>query len=409
MPATLARLIFIACLLVSSQIAAQRLKITTSADVDSNAAHSFVIVPPNQTIPHGIKQNAVPAMLNTQIPFIAELESAVDNKVMLQWQITIPSKEYGEIELISKFNGHISREKNATIWRSQPLATAVIDRNKLIFRPAAPTHQPVIYRKGLSTNGERHAYGGGTRLINDAIYNPRLTYQVHVDVLRDAIITESYDATISMDDKDMIRQEYINHFGIKRYGFGGNGNLPAPRRDELSATPDKPANIIGNPLTESAYGLLVNDGMLDLVQHVADIYAAQQAYYRDYPLLDLNKKELPVPQSKLWLSGGWRNPERNEWYSNATNGIHQRGGAVDIIANEPPGDTNTAVVYWMLWKGLQQNKNRFPAYWQLETRGRPMRTREFIEDIEPVNGIPDAFDKADHLHVNIPYTTTVEE
>lgn len=115
MPASLARLIFIACLLVSSQIAAQQLKMTTSADVDSNAAHSFVIVQPNQAIPHGIKQNAVPAMLPTQIPFIAELESAVDNNVMLQWQIAIPSKEYGEIVLISKFNGHISREKNATI------------------------------------------------------------------------------------------------------------------------------------------------------------------------------------------------------------------------------------------------------------------------------------------------------
>lgn len=409
MPATPARLICIVCVLACNQVAAQQLRVTTSADADSNAAHSFVIVQPNQTIPHGIKHDAPAGILAMQIPFIAELEPVQDSNTMLQWQVSIPSKHYGEIEVISKFSGHTSREKNTTVWRSQPLASTVADRHKFIFRPAAPHHQPVIYRKGLGANGERHTYGGGTRLIDDTIYNPRLSYQIRVNLLQDGTITQSYDAAISMDDKDLIRQEYINHYGIQRYGYGGNGNLPVPRRDELTPTPEKPATIMGNPLTESAYGLLVNDGMLDLVQRVADIYAEQQAYYREHPLLDLNKKVLPIPQSKLWLSGGWRNPERNEWYSNATNGIHQRGGAVDIIANEPPGDTHTAVVYWILWKGLQQNKANFPAYWQLETRGRPMRTQEFIEDIEPVNGIPDAFDKADHLHINIPYNTTVEE
>ena len=245
--------------------------------------------------------------------------------------------------------------------------------------------------------------------MNDSVYNPRLNYLIHVDILRGAKISESYDATISMDDKDLIRQEYINHYGIKRYGYGGDGNLPVPRRDELSAIPNKSANVLGNPLSESAYGLLVNDGILDLVQRVSDIYNAQLAYYRDNPLLDLNKKVLPIPQSKLWLSGGWRNPERNEWFSNATNGIHQRGGAVDIIPNEPQGDIKNAIVYWILWNGLQQNKKEFSAYWQLETRGRPMRTNEFKEDIEPVNGIPDAFDKADHLHLNIHYDLTMEE
>lgn len=399
----------IACLLIASQVSAQQLNITTSADAESNAAHSFIVVPADKLIPHGMKHDATPDVLAMQIPFIAELASTPDSNVMLQWQVTLPSTRYGDIELISKFSGNTSREKNKIVWRSQPLDASVADRNKLIFKPAPARHQPVIYRRGLGANGERHAQGGGTRLIDDGIYNPRLTYQVHAEVLQDGIIIESHDATISMDDKDMIRQEYIQHYGIKRYGFGSNGNLPVPRRDELTATPVNPADIIGNPLTESAYGLLVNDGMLELVQRVAEIYTAQKIHYHNQPLFDLNKKTLQIPQSKLWLSGGWRNPERNEWFSNAANGIHQRGGAVDIIANEPPGDINNAIVYWVLWNGLQQHKNDFFAYWQLETRGRPMRTNEFREDIEPVNGIPDAFDKADHLHINIRYDTTMEE
>ena len=112
---------------------------------------------------------------------------------------------------------------------------------------------------------------------------------------------------------------------------------------------------------------------------------------------------MPTPDSKLWLSGGWRNPERNEWYSNALNGIHQRGGAIDVIVTAPPGDINAAIAYWVLWDGLNKNRNTLKAFWQLETHGRPMRTDEFKNDIEPENGIPDAFDKADHLHANIKY------
>ncbi|HEX5637832.1 MAG TPA: hypothetical protein VFY78_12130, partial [Gammaproteobacteria bacterium] len=101
MPATLARLIYIACALGSTQLAAQQLKVTTSADADSNAARSFIMVQANQAIPHGIKHDAPSATLTMQIPFIAELEPVSANNMMVQWQVTIPSKNYGEIEVIS--------------------------------------------------------------------------------------------------------------------------------------------------------------------------------------------------------------------------------------------------------------------------------------------------------------------
>lgn len=403
------RLIIVSCLLLTNPLQAQQLNITTSADTDSNAAHSFVIVPPGKTIPHGLKHNAVAGNLEVQIPFTVELIPGADANLTLQWQITIPSKKYGNIDVLSKFPGNTRQEPDKIIWRSQPLAATIVDRNKLVFKPGAHTHQPTIYRKGLGGNGARHPYGGGTRIVDDATYNPRLSYQIQLALLRNDEVIENYDATISMDDKDMIRQEYINHYAIKRYGYGAAGNLPVPRRDELTAAPKKPADVIGNPLTESAYGLSVNDGMPELAQRVTEIYRAQKIQYQEKPLLDLNKNALQIPQSKLWLSGGWRNPERNEWFSNAANGIHQRGGAIDVIPNEPPGDINNAIAYWVLWNGLQQHKKDFSAYWQLETRGRPMRTNEFKEDIEPANGIPDAFDKADHLHINIHYETKVEE
>ena len=52
---------------------------------------------------------------------------------------------------------------------------------------------------------------------------------------------------------------------------------------------------------------------------------------------------------------------------------------------------------------MQEQKENINAYWQLETNGRPMTSQELQQDIEPKNGIPDAFDKADHLHANIHY------
>ncbi len=201
----------------------------------------------------------------------------------------------------------------------------------------------------------------------------------------------------------MVRQEYINHYKINRYGRGGYGDLPVPLREELSSIPSMPANLLGIALSESRYGLMIDDGLTELAVSVAKVFESAKQKYKSEGLAfaDLNKNPLPVPKSELWLSGGWRNPERNEWYSNALNGIHQRGGAIDIVANEPHSDKRSAIVYWFLWKALQENP--LDAFWQLETRGRPMVTREFKEDIEPKNGIPDAFDKADHMHINIKY------
>lgn len=202
----------------------------------------------------------------------------------------------------------------------------------------------------------------------------------------------------------MIRQEYINHYNIKRYGRGKNGNIPIPKRDEISNIPGKSNKLEGNPLTESRYKLIINDGMLELANKINQAYTQNLNNLKANNLfLDLNQNKLKIPDNKLWVTSGWRNPERNEWYSNAVNGIHQRGGAVDFIIMAPAHSQQSSIGYWILWQALENNKSRINAYWQLETNGRPMTTKEYKLDIEPKNGIPDAFDKADHLHANINY------
>jgi len=196
----------------------------------------------------------------------------------------------------------------------------------------------------------------------------------------------------------------MTYYNIKRYGRGQNGHIPIPKRNEISNIPNKPKKLAGNPLTESQYKLIINDGMLELAKKISDTYyESLEELTLSNSFHDLKKQKLIIPKNKLWVTSGWRNPERNEWYSNAVNGIHQRGGAVDLIIMAPANSLQSSIGYWVLWNALEKNKSNIKAYWQLETNGRPMTTREFTQDIEPANGIPDAFDKADHLHANVIY------
>ena len=385
----------------SSYARENTLRVITSADPQSRVVHSFIMVPAGKFIPSGIKNNAENKLLALQIPFIIELENKLSPNTDIQWKITIPSRLYGSITPLSKFFGEFKKQDNKIIWQSDILKRDVYDRHKLVFRPKPPQHKPRIYKKGRGPKNKRRKYGGGTRQVDDQPFNPHLKYEVSATLFNPDGRHKTYQTIIEMDKKDMIRQEYINHYGIRRYGRGSNGHLPVPLRNEISEIPENHIKLTGNPLTESKYKLLVDDGMHELANFITDIYEESKVLRKTKPLIDLNGSPLPVPSCKLWLSGGWRNPERNEWYSNALNGMHQRGGAVDIIVTEPPGDIKSAIAYWVLWQGLEDNKHKINAFWQLETHGRPMRTDEFKNDIEPKNGIPDAFDKADHLHANI--------
>ena len=380
-----------------------KLTVISSADPGSRKEQSFVVVKIGEHLPEGIKNSAKERVLALQIPFIIELKDKINQGIDLQWIVTVSDKKYGGINMLSKIPGNLIKEGRSLVWESEKLNKDVIDRQKIVFRPAPKSHQTSMYKKGKLRFDERSKYGGGTREINDQNYNPRLRYGVELRLLHKKELIKKYQTVLEMDNKDMIRQEYINHFNIKRYGRGGNGNLPVPMRSEISKTPGKLNNISGNPLTESKYKLLVNDGMQTLAENIASIYELKKQQLKHSSFLDMKGKALKVPNSQLWLSGGWRNPERNEWYSHALNGVHQRGGAIDLIIREPPGNNRSAIAYWVLWKSLEDHTETLNAFWQLESHGRPMRTDEFRNDIEPENGIPDAFDKADHLHANIKY------
>ncbi|MCW9047100.1 MAG: hypothetical protein OQK46_03395 [Gammaproteobacteria bacterium] len=376
----------------------------SSADTESNNIQSFVIIKKGSFIKQGIKHSSKQSIISQQTPFVIKFTDKISPNQLLKWDIKVQDKQHGTIKLLSEFTGNGRMLSSGYHWQSKLLNTNVKNRQQLIFRPAPFSHQPAIYKKGKGPQGKRRKYGGGTRNIDEKKYNPKFSYLVTLTILDNGKTIGTHTATLSMDRIDMIRQEYINHYDIKRYGRGGNGDIPVPKRHEISSIPDKPEQLAGNPLTESQYKLIINDGMLDLAKKINSAYTnSLNKLKSENSFYDLQIKKLNIPDNKLWVSSGWRNPERNEWYSNAVNGIHQRGGAVDLIIMAPANSRQSAIGYWILWNALEENKADINAYWQLESNGRPMTTREFKQDIEPANGIPDAFDKADHLHANIKY------
>ncbi len=351
----------------------------------------------------GIKANTQTSILPPPIPFKFELTDPIDKTHFIQWKIRTRDKAFGRLTLISNFLGNYKSVTPGRIWLSKKLSAGIKDRHILKFLPKAQKHQPPLYKKGRGKNNQRRKYGGGTTGLNDYIYNPRLAYEITVSIYKNKQLIQSYTETIQQDDKDLLRQEYINHFGRKRYGRGKAGEINVPTRQELTAIPPQMTSFAGGNITSSRYNVMVEDGMVELANKIALAFekTRQRINNKEISFVNQYNEPLPVSSKKLWFTSGWRNPERNEWFSNAINGIHQRGAAIDLIPNERPGSLIAASTYWLLWQTLNNKEFNIPGYWQLETHGRPMKTAEYNKDISPKNGIPDAFDIADHLHIQL--------
>jgi len=385
-----------------AQVTSRYLSVISSSNQESNAARSFVIIKEGELLKEGIKHTTKQQYIGLQTPLVIKYNKSLKNNIQLQWIIKSINKKNGSIKLISKFKGKARFTRDNYIWKSDILDSTVHDRQRLVFRPKPFKHQPVKYKKGRNNKNKRARYGGGTRKINHFKYNPQYAYDITLHVFNNHKRIFTHRTNLQMDYKDMIRQEYINHYNIKHHKAKDRGNIAIPLRSEIIRTPETPKNMEGNPLTESKYKFIINEGMDTLVTDINKHYFKYLNKINSKGgIVDLNKKRRKVPDNKLWISSGWRNPERNEWYSNKINGNHQRGSAVDIIIMAPSSSIESALGYWILWKSLSKNRTKIKGSWQLESNGIALTRKMYWQDIDPKNGIPDAFDKADHLHANV--------
>ncbi len=209
------RLLFVCsglCLFpASAEIQSDHLKVITSANPESNAIQSFVIIKEGQFLKEGIGKGYPPRTIGQQVPFVVEYTGPLTSAQSVSWQVTIPNKQHGTLNILSRIKGKGRTLKTSYTWHSEQLANNVSERHKLIFRPRPFSHQPAIYKKGKGPKGERRRYGGGTRNIDEKKYNPQITYDVILSISEGGQKIEEHRAILRMDYKDMIRQEYINH------------------------------------------------------------------------------------------------------------------------------------------------------------------------------------------------------
>lgn len=364
---------------------ARGIVVETSQNTQSNAIHSFVVVPPGRE----------GAINESQIPIRLQVLDELHCDQEIQWKVTIPSHTHqGTIDLV-RTDGEWTTQGDDQIWTSTASSAPADLILEFYPQELAPRHIPEIYTQGK-----------GAELINEKQKNPLLTYHVEVSIgVPGQAPTITYEEQIAMDLKDAIRQEYVNHYNSLAFTSNGSGTfgaIPAPTRGELVPIPPTPPRYAGGAWSESAYGLMVDGQMQTLAEQVDTRFQARQAFYRDpaNQLLDLNNAamELPLAQVGLNLNSGWRNPERNEFYSTAINSRHQLGNAVDLGFTEDSYNSvrEEAALYQILWEAAQSVPARFK---QLEDGGVSVNN-QLGRDSDPANGIVDAFDNADHLHID---------
>ncbi len=129
-----------------------------------------------------------------------------------------------------------------------------------------------------------------------------LSYTLSAD-----ICTKNETVTITQDQRDIIRQEYVNH------------GITVPNRSDLN-TPVATVNFSVAEINVTAYSLIWGQPG-PLAQSVRD----------QYNVLIANELGLSNPTNYgLILNSTWRNPERNEFVEGKKDSLHQFGNAVDI-------------------------------------------------------------------------------
>ncbi len=306
---------------------------------------------------------------------------------------------YGKIQMQS-FHGEDAggdgTGEYGTPWLSDSrLANTVLLQQQLKevwFRPDMSDHPHPQWQ----TAEDDLSVHKGTKKIDVWHRNPRVGYKVTFYLNS----KEMASTTVRMDRSDMIRQEYIDHLGMSYTNSNGNTytrNIPVPERDTIKAIPATPVYFSGGVWSESEYGLMMEDQMFELGAAMNLAFVARKTFYSqaENTLKDINGTELTYPNVNMFLNSGYRNPERQERIGTAINSKHQLGNAVDFgfRGGDYTGDRERAALYQVIWEAANSVTLTFK---QLEKGGATLSLG--LDDNG--NGLDDAFEFADHLHIH---------
>jgi len=311
------------------------LLIVSSDNAESNAEKSFII-----TTKENILQSDGEKLDYPQDPFLVQLFNPIDAGDTYRWEIEVSDNDkYGTFEFKDPVPPNPITDGK---WDSGLLTDP--QYRKLKFKPVelVPRHDPASYTK----------YVGGTREIDIQQKNPQYTYDIKVTVISQSYGQRVYTGTIQMDQKDMIRQEFINHLNQVS---DITDIVRVPTRGEL-IEPDSLQSVLTGDWSDADYQYLYERHMSLLATLVRDAFRGQPD--RNYPTPNDGTGSLPSGEEQfqsLRLNSGWRNPERNEIVGGATTSRHMVGRAVDIGCENVlmVDTTERAMLMWTLWNAAE--------------------------------------------------------
>lgn len=190
-------------------------------------------------------------------------------------------------------------------------------------------------KKGLTLSfkvkGKQHpAYAPNTGGSRER--SPGISYELEAKVCVGKPNATTKTATMIQDQRDIIRQEYLNHAQ-----FAGGPRVPGRAEiEQVVATTDFAPAAMPNAY-DFAWGQ-----PLTLAQSVLDAYRTRM----------VARFGGQASQYNLTLNSGWRNPERNERVGGVLASKHQYGGATDLKpANLPNGATRAQAFCELLAAG----------------------------------------------------------
>jgi len=404
---------------ITMTVTVGEIQVTSSSDPDSARVDSFVTAPLAGVVATDGKMLAEDAI-------VAKYLGALGPGEFIVWKVeAMPSTDskaplfsgYGGIEVLTQANGGTGvtgagSGSFGSPWKSDP--SNIVTTVK--FLPKPPQHLPASYTGGL-----QNASVAGTKGIDKYQRNPQLAYKISATILPTG--REIVPMIVRMDEKDMIRQEYITHIvsAPESAIVGGRGVqriVTVPTRNLLRARTNMPVGDWVDLADGYQYQYLIADG---IEMMWTDYQTAWNATGKKLTIsVDPYTITMPADDG-IRVSSAYRNPERQEFYGTATKSLHMMGRALDIAATgvlslgtsaNPTPSFARGVVFNIVSNAIETNTIAKPYWdlWQLEdidiavVRNRAgWANPDDALDIGPNrgsgNGIPDGYERTGHLHL----------
>jgi hypothetical protein len=312
---------------------------------------------------------------------------------------------FGAASPIAGANGNLG--EYSKVWQSQ-----AVDANSSKFFSFEPDmsdvpHLPETYVASPTCPDKQYDENcvNGTNQTNVFQHNPHVKYKITA-LLNKGSESQPFEVKAEMDEKDILRQEYINH---KK---SSGSSIGVPSRAELVTIPS-PANQwveIEGKDSDYPYKVVLNGGMVNIGTKVRSTYDAHKS--DKFTVSEGNTVTMPAGV-QLVVSSGFRNPERQERVGSVINSDHMRGEAIDFkltFSEDHDSDLDKEIAYYILWEiftkyPLPHNiAHRFALefgvnkHMRVYNNGTKTTGKYWVVGDKDTNGITDRYSDANHLH-----------